>query len=128
MKTYELVVLLHPDLEIDVDAPVARIEKLIEQVAGKVIKRDNWGKRRLAYRVKGQDFGVYVFFEIQLNPSKARGLENSILLAEEVLRHLMVTQEDFLPKAKPTKPIKPAKTGDGSDSKPASSLVESTKE
>ncbi len=93
MRTYELVVLLHPDLEIDADAPIAKIEKLITAADGKVTKRDNWGKKRLAYAVKKQDFAVYVYFEIQIDPSKVRQLEAALLITDEVMRHLIVTHE-----------------------------------
>lgn len=98
-NAYELVVLLHPDLEIDVEAPVAKIEALIEAAHGKVIKRDNWGKKRLAYRIKRQDFAIYIYFEVELDPSEVRQLENTILITEEVLRHLLVTHEAIKPQA-----------------------------
>lgn len=90
MKQYELVVLLHPDLEIDVDAPVSKIEKLVESASGKVTKRDNWGKKRLAYPVKKNQFGVYVYFELELEPESVRKLESSLLITEEIIRFLLV--------------------------------------
>jgi small subunit ribosomal protein S6 len=97
-KTYELMVLLHPDLEIDVEAPVTKVEGLIEAAGGRVIKRDNWGKKRLAYRIKRQDFAIYVYFEISLDPTKVRQLENTILITEEVLRHILVLHEESKPR------------------------------
>jgi small subunit ribosomal protein S6 len=100
---YELVVLLHPDLEIDVEAPIAKIEALIETVGGKVVKRDNWGKKRLAYRIKRQDFAIYVYFEVELEPTAVRQLENTILITEEVLRHLLVTHEEAKPRVESKK-------------------------
>lgn len=103
LKTYELVVLLHPDLEIDVDTPISKIEKLAETAGGKITKRDNWGKRRTAYQVKHQDFAVYVFFELQLEPLKVPDFERGLLLADEVMRHLLVQKEDKQPQAKPKK-------------------------
>src|SRR5438270_9759688 len=105
MRPYELVVLLHPDLEIDADAPISKLEKLVDNVDGKVVKRDNWGKKRLAYRIKKQNFAVYVYFELLLDPLKVRQLENTILITEEVLRHLLVSR----PEVKESKK-KPAKT------------------
>ena len=99
MNSYELVVLLHPDLEIDVDAPVAKIEKQIESAGGKIIKRDNWGKKRLAYRIKRLDFAVYIYFELQVDPQKVRAIDRALLLNEEVIRHILVT------KIEPAKPI-----------------------
>jgi small subunit ribosomal protein S6 len=92
-KTYELMVLLHPDLEIDVEVPVTKVEGLIEAAGGHVIKRDNWGKKRLAYRIARQDFAIYVYFEIQLDTDKVAQLENTILITEEVLRHILVVHE-----------------------------------
>jgi small subunit ribosomal protein S6 len=93
-KTYELMVLLHPDLEIDVEAPISKIEGLIEAAGGKVAKRDNWGKKRLAYKIARQDFAIYVYFEVQLDPTKVRQLEDSIGILEEVLRHIVVVHEE----------------------------------
>ncbi len=108
MRPYELVVLLHPDLEIDVDAPVAKLEKLIDAMGGKVIKRDNWGKKRLAYRIKHQDFAVYIYFEFQSDPAKVPGFERNLLLTEEVMRHLLVAKEEPKVTAAATKKAKVA--------------------
>ncbi len=96
-KPYELMVLLHPDLEIDVEAPIAKIEGLVEATGGRVTKRDNWGKKRLAYRIAKQDFAIYVYFELALDPTKVRELENTILITEEVLRHILVVHEESKP-------------------------------
>lgn len=90
MKQYELVVLLHPDLEIDVDTPISKITKLIDGVDGKITKQDNWGKKRLAYPVKKNQFGIYIYFELDLKPEAVRQLESSLLITEEVIRFLLV--------------------------------------
>ncbi len=107
MRPYELTVVFHPDLEIDLDAPVAKIEQAVEAAGGKVVKRDNWGKRRLAYRIRRQDFGVYVLLEILMDPAKVRGFEKNLLITEEVIRHLLVSRpEPKAPKEKITKKVK----------------------
>lgn len=93
-KLYELVVLLHPDLEIDAETPIAKIEKLIEAVKGRVIKRDNWGKKRLAYKIAKHDFAVYVYMEAELETESVRELERTLLITEEVIRHILVVHED----------------------------------
>lgn len=90
MNSYELTVILHPDLEIDVDAPVARVEQLIKDAGGSITKRDNWGKKRLAYPVKKQQFGMYVFFEVELPSEGVRQLESQLLITEEIIRFLIV--------------------------------------
>ena len=109
MRNYELVVLLHPDLEIDADAAIAKVEKLVTSADGKIIKRDNWGKKRLAYPIKKHDFAVYVYFKLQLEPAAVRALENSLGITEEVIRHLLVSELEVKTVAK-GKEVKKAAT------------------
>lgn len=92
-QSYELVVLLHPDLEIDVEAPMAKIEKLIESAGGRVARRDNWGKKRLSYRIKRLDFAIYVYYEFAIDTQNVRQLEATILITEEIIRHILVVHE-----------------------------------
>jgi len=98
-KTYELMVLLHPDLEIDVEAPITKVEGLVEAAGGKVLKRDKWGKKRLAYKIARQDFAIYVYFELGLEPEKVQEIDSAILITEEVLRHILVVHEENPPRA-----------------------------
>ena len=89
MKPYELMVLFHPDLEIDLDKALNKVERLIKDAGGSVTISDVWGKRKLAYPVKKQDFAVYVYYEIQL-PAQAIGqMETGLNIANEVLRYLI---------------------------------------
>jgi small subunit ribosomal protein S6 len=106
-KLYELMVLLHPDLEIDVESPITKLEGLVEAAGGRITKRDNWGKKRLAYRISRQDFAIYVYFEIELDPSKVRQLESTISITEEVLRHIIVLHEE--------NPARPRREGQSDD-------------
>ena len=89
MRDYELVVLLHPDLEIDLEKPLAKVRKLIADGKGEVVKEDNWGKRKLAYRIKGEDFAVYTCFEVKLPAESVRKLQDNLNIADEVLRYLL---------------------------------------
>lgn len=90
MKEYELAVLLHPDLEIDLEAPLARLDGIFKSAKAKVIKRDEWGKRKLAYNIKGQSFAVYIFYILEMDPTQISSLERSLRLSDEVLRHQVV--------------------------------------
>lgn len=97
MRKYELVVLLHPDLEIDVDTPITKIEKIITAAGGNVTKKDNWGKRKLAYKIRKQDFAVYVCFDLMVEPAKVAKIESDILLTEEIIRHIIVAVDPSEP-------------------------------
>ena len=89
MNPYELVVLLHPDLEIDLDKPLKKIEQLIKAQSGKITTHDVWGKRKLAYPIKKEDFAVYVYYELELDPTKIQKLEGNLNITDEILRYLI---------------------------------------
>ena len=107
-REYELVVLLHPDLELDLDSSVKKIEDQIAEQGGKVIKRDNWGKKRLAYSIGQHQFAVYVYFLVQLEPNKTEVLNRALRLSEEIIRYLLVVKPEA--KAVEDKPKKVKKT------------------
>jgi small subunit ribosomal protein S6 len=91
MKEYELTVLIHPDLEVDLEAPLDKVRKLVKGNGGEIIAEDNWGKKRLAYRIKGQDFAVYVYMDIKLPTEAPLKISNTLNITDEVLRYLLVT-------------------------------------
>ena len=58
MKYYELTVLFHPDLEMNLDPAIDKVKKLIESNGGKITKEENDGKKRLAYSINNQEFAI----------------------------------------------------------------------
>ena len=52
MAQYEVAVLYHPGLEVDLSKAEDRVLKIFTDNGGKVISTDNWGKRKLAYPIK----------------------------------------------------------------------------
>lgn len=89
MRDYELVVLLHPDLEIDLEKPLTKVRKLIADGKGEIVKEDTWGKRKLAYSINDEDFAVYVYFEVKLPAESVKKLSSNLNIADEVLRYLL---------------------------------------
>lgn len=89
MRDYELVVVLHPDLEIDLEKPLTKIRKIITDNQGEIVKEDNWGKRKLAYTIKKEDFGVYVYFELKVPAESVKKLQSTLNITDEVLRYLL---------------------------------------
>jgi small subunit ribosomal protein S6 len=92
-KLYELTVLLHPDLEIDLAKPLAKVEKIISDNGGVIAKKDEWGKKRLAYPIVKQDFAVYVYYEVAVAPQSANKIQNLLNITDEVVRYLMVEKD-----------------------------------
>lgn len=90
MRDYELTFLVHPDLEMNPEPAVNKVKELIEKNGGKIIKETVDGKKRLAYAIKGQDFAVYYFYEVQLPATAPAKIESALNITDEVLRHLLV--------------------------------------
>lgn len=94
MKEYELTVLIHPDLETDLDAPLNVVRKLVTDNGGKIVSEEAWGKKRLAYKIKGQDFAVYQYMEVELPADAPLKISNVLNITDSVLRYLLVKVDE----------------------------------
>ncbi len=96
MRQYELTVLVHPDLEMNMQPALDKLAKAVEKVGGKITKEVNEGKKRLAYKIAKQDFAVYYYYELDLPDGKksAKKLSDTLDIADEFLRHLLVTVDE----------------------------------
>lgn len=81
--------LYHPDLEIDLDKAEAKITKIIADNGGKISKTDNWGKRKLAYPIKKQEFAVYVFYTVEAPADAPAKIEQTFNITDEIIRFLI---------------------------------------
>lgn len=88
-RDYELVVLLHPDLEIDLEKPLAKVRQILSDNGGEIVKEDNWGKRKLAYRINKEDFAVYVYMDVKLPAEGVKKVQGILNITDEVLRYLL---------------------------------------
>lgn len=94
MKDYELTVLIHPDLEMNLDLALNKVKKAIESNRGEIVSEENDGKKRLSYPIGGQDFAVYYYFDVRL-PAEAPSKISSVLnITDEVLRYLLVRSDE----------------------------------
>ena len=94
MKDYELTVLIYPDFENDLDKVLDKIRSLITANGGEIAKEDNWGKKKLAYAIKGQDFATYVAMDLKLPATAPLKISNTLNITDEVLRYLLVKAEE----------------------------------
>jgi small subunit ribosomal protein S6 len=121
LNTYEIAVLYHPDLEIDLEKATSRVEKIISDNKGKITKTDNWGKRKLAYPINKQDFAIYTIYTVEVPVERVQKVEQSFNITDEIIRFLIV-KPDFKKIAKAEaliaeKAKKAAERGEGSDDK-----------
>ncbi len=94
MKNYELSVLIHPDLEATLETALAKVRGIVTEAGGEIVSEDMQGKKKTAYRVKGQDFAIYVYMDIKLPADAPARINNTFNITDEVLRYLLVITDE----------------------------------
>lgn len=94
MKNYELSVLFHPDLEMNIDPALDKVKKIVEDNKGKIVKVVSEGKKHLAYPIKDQDFAVYYYYDVELPVAAPAKISSVLNITDEVLRYLLVTVDE----------------------------------
>ena len=80
-----------------------RIKGIIESMGGKIIKVDNWGKRRLAYEVAKERKGIYLYWQYLAQPGVVEETERNLRMLDNVIRYLTTkVDENIDVAARPT--------------------------
>ena len=91
MRKYELVCIIHPDLDEDAfNDALDKIKGWIGEMDGSVDKANLWGRRKMAYQIEKQINGQYVMFEATMLPTATAELERKLRFLEPVMRHMLV--------------------------------------
>jgi small subunit ribosomal protein S6 len=94
MRRYELMLVLRPDAPDDrIQAVIDRTTRGIVAAGGSIAKVAPWGRRRLAYSIDRHREGSYHIILFEAPPEAIGELERSLLITEEVLRHLVTRDE-----------------------------------
>ena len=90
MRKYELVCIVHPDLdEIAFNGIVEKVKGWIAETSGSVDKVEVWGRKRLAYTIKKHREGQYVLFNLSLEPAVTAALEQNLRFQESIIRYMI---------------------------------------
>ena len=116
LNQYEIAVLYHPDLEVDLSKAEDRVKKILADNGGKITAQDSWGKRKLAYSIKGNDYAVYVIYTVEMPGEGVMKVESTLNITDEVIRFL-ITRPDLkaIAKAEVLKAEKAKKAAERSD-------------
>lgn len=81
----------------DVAAQLDKVEAIITGHSGQVTKRDVWGRRQLAYKIKKKEFGIYTFLVFSGASSLVADLRRQLRINDSVVRFLVVKKDKFAP-------------------------------
>ncbi len=97
MRRYETIFILRPSRnEKEIDAIVEMTTGIIEETGGKIIEIDKWGMRKLAYPIKKETQGFYVFIDYSATPDVISEIERRYRIDDSVLRYMTVKLSDAI--------------------------------
>ncbi|MEC9459597.1 MAG: 30S ribosomal protein S6 [SAR324 cluster bacterium] len=96
MTGYELVFITTPTLsEDDLAVVLKKFKKDLTGYGGKLIHEYVWGRRRLAYEIAGNDFGVYHVWYFTGSGKTVDELQRQFGYSDDVLRNQIVKTDDL---------------------------------
>ena len=91
MRQYELVFIVHPDLDDDaLNEVIAQVSSWISDEDGEITNTELWGKRKLAYPIRKQTEGYYVIMQTKMTMTADSQLERNFQLLEPVMRYSII--------------------------------------
>ena len=97
MRFYESVFIARQDITTaQVETMADEFAEIITSAGGSIKKREYWGLRALAYRIKKNRKGHYIMFNIETGPEALREYERIMGLNEDVLRFLNIRIEEVM--------------------------------
>ena len=112
MWEYELTVLIHPDLEADLEPALKKVREIITSNKGEIKKEENWGKKRLMYKIRGEEFANYVYMEVTMPAESNAKVQSTLNITDEVIRYLVVSVDE---KVRAIKAEEEAKASEGDE-------------
>ena len=99
MAFYESVVIARPELtESQIENLISSLSKIISNEKGKVVKKENWGLRGLAYKIKKNKKGHYFMLNLDSNSSAIFEYERQMRINEDIIRFLTIKINEIDPK------------------------------
>lgn len=115
MRTYELVVILQPNLdEEELDAAVGTLRQVVVDNGGEIVRIESMGRRRLAYEIRKHSEGHYVLMYLNMERPTILEVERRLKLSDDVIRYLLVRMEELME----PEPEAPADVAEGSEQEP----------
>lgn len=94
LKNYELLYIVHPDLEGSIEKVTEKVAGFIVKTKGEIVSQEEWGKKKLAYPIAKNNFGIYVLVNFITDSTKLCDVERDLRLSEEIIRSMIVIEPE----------------------------------
>jgi small subunit ribosomal protein S6 len=96
-RQYELVYIVSPDAtDQDITDLHVQVESIVARLQGEMVKTENWGRRKLAYRIGKHREGTYVLEVFNGSGELTKELDRRLKVSDLVIRHLVVRVDEEL--------------------------------
>jgi small subunit ribosomal protein S6 len=95
MRRYETIFIVRPNIaEDEIDAVINKTSSIIEGDGGIIIRIDKWGLKKLAYLIKKESQGYYVYLDYAGIPASVSEIERIFRIDDKVLKYLTIKLAD----------------------------------
>jgi small subunit ribosomal protein S6 len=86
-REYEVIYVLAPNSDnAEAERLNAKVSEVVGSFGGKLLKIDNWGRRKLAYPIRKHTRGIFVYTKFIAKPGVVAEIERNLRIADSVLR------------------------------------------
>ncbi len=78
----------------EIEGLIGQISEVLKKIGGKIIKTEHWGVRTLAYPIKKQKRGYYVFLHISSN--EIAKFDQKMKAQEDLLKYFVTKVDKFV--------------------------------
>ena len=96
MRHYEVVFLVHPDQTEQVPGMLERYEAIINKQNGVIHRKEDWGRRQLAYPIQDVQKAHYILMNIECDQVALDELKTAFKFNDAVLRHLIIKKDEAI--------------------------------
>jgi small subunit ribosomal protein S6 len=101
MRHYEIIFMVHPDQDNQVQAMIDRYTKLISDGSGQIHRLEDWGRRQLAYPIKKAHKAHYVLMNIECDAEVLNELSTAFRFNDAIIRSLILNRKEAISEASP---------------------------
>ncbi|EMS54740.1 30S ribosomal protein S6 [Triticum urartu] len=104
MRHYEVVYLIHEDRVEEVEDVVSKVQDFIREKKGRIWRVNNWGLRRLAYKIKKATHANYILMNFEIQAQSINEFKTLLDKDERIIRHLVMKRDEAITEDCPPPP------------------------
>jgi len=104
MRHYEVVYLIHEDRVEEVEDGVSKVQDFVREKKGRIWRLNNWGLRRLAYKIKKATHANYILMNFEIESRYINDFKTLLDKDERIIRHLVMKRDEAITEDCPPPP------------------------